>query len=59
MLLSVVEKQLSMRILRAVKMQMKMDLPGGGLAFSLPLGSVVGIGLAQMQAFQREVEEDL
>jgi nitrogen regulatory protein PII-like uncharacterized protein len=50
-LLCVVEKQLAMRILRAVKMQMKMDLPGGGLAFSLPLGSVVGIGLAQMQAF--------
>ncbi|EXI65148.1 MAG: hypothetical protein AW08_03420 [Candidatus Accumulibacter adjunctus] len=48
-----------MRILRAVKMQMKMDLPGGGLAFSLPLGSVVGIGLAQMQAFRREVEEGL
>jgi nitrogen regulatory protein PII len=59
LLLCVVEKQLAMRILRAVKMQMKMDLPGGGLAFSLPLGSVVGIGLAQMQAFRREVEEDL
>jgi hypothetical protein len=57
--LCVVEKQLAMRILRTVKMQMKMDLPGGGLAFSLPLGSVVGIGLAQMQTFQREVEEDL
>ena len=25
----------------------------------VPLGSVVGIGLAQMQAFRREVEEDL
>jgi hypothetical protein len=59
LLLCVVEKQLAMRILRSVKMQMKMDLPGGGLAFSLPLGSVVGIGLAQMQAFRREVEEDL
>ena len=60
LLLCVVEKQLAMRILRTVKMQMKMeDLPGGGLAFSLPLGSVVGIGLAQMQAFRREVEEEL
>jgi hypothetical protein len=29
LLLCVVEKQLAMRILRAVKMQMKMDLPGG------------------------------
>ena len=48
-----------MRILRAVKIEMKLDEPGGGLALSLPLGSVVGIGLAQMQAFRREVEEDL
>jgi nitrogen regulatory protein PII-like uncharacterized protein len=59
LLLCVVEKQLAMRILRTVKLQLKMDLPGGGLAFSLALGSVVGIGLAQMQAFQREVEDDL
>ncbi len=59
LLLCVVEKQLAMRILRTVKLQLKMDLSGGGLAFSLPLASVVGIGLAQMQAFQREVEEDL
>ncbi len=59
LLLCVVEKQLAMRILKTVKLQLKMDLSGGGLAFSLPLASVVGIGLAQMQAFQREVEEDL
>ena len=58
-LLCIAEKQLSMRILRAVKIEMKLDEPGGGLALSLPLGSVVGIGLAQMQAFRREVEEDL
>ena len=58
-LLCVVEKQLAMRILRSVKSEMKLDEPGGGLAFSLPLGSVVGIGLAQMQAFRREVEEEL
>ncbi|HOG03515.1 MAG TPA: hypothetical protein PLL14_06020, partial [Accumulibacter sp.] len=59
LLLCVVEKQLAMRILRSVKVQMKLDLPGGGLGFSLPLGSVIGIGLEQMLAFRREVEEDL
>ncbi len=59
LLLCVVEKQLAMRILRSVKIQMKLDLPGGGLGFSLPLGSVIGIGLEQMLAFRREVEEDL
>ena len=59
LLLCVVEKQLAMRILKAVKIEMKLDLPGGGLAFSLPLGNVVGIGLAQMETFRREVAEDL
>ena len=59
LLLCVVEKQLAMRILRAVKIEMKLDLPGGGLAFSLPLGSVVGIGLTQMETFRREVEDTL
>lgn len=59
LLLCVVEKQLAMRILRTVKNELKMDLPGGGLAFSLPLDSVVGIGLAQIQVFQREVADDL
>ncbi|MCM8594798.1 P-II family nitrogen regulator [Accumulibacter sp.] len=58
-LVCVVEKQLAMRILRAVKIEMKLDLPGGGLAFSLPVGSVVGIGLEQMEAFRREVEGEL
>lgn len=59
MLLCVVEKQLSMRILRTVKVEMKLDEPGAGLAFSVPLGSVVGIGLAQLASFRREVEDDL
>jgi len=59
LLLCVVEKQLATRILKAVKMQMKLDLPGGGLAFSLPLGSVVGIGLAQMETFRHGVEGQL
>ena len=58
-LLCVVEKQLAMRILKAVKIEMKLDLPGGGLAFSLPLGSVVGIGLAQLESFRREVADSL
>ncbi|WP_300455687.1 transcriptional regulator [Accumulibacter sp.] len=58
-LLCVVEKQMAMRILRSVKVEMKLDEPGGGLAFSLSLGSVVGISRAQLQAFRREVEEDL
>mgnify|MGYP000878701036 FL=1 len=59
LLLCVVEKQMAMRILKAVKIEMKLDLPGGGLAFSLPLGSVVGIGLTQMETFRREVEDTL
>ncbi|HMW18123.1 MAG TPA: transcriptional regulator [Accumulibacter sp.] len=59
LLLCVVEKQLAMRILRTVKIEMKLDQSGGGIAFSLPLGSVVGIGPGQLQAFQREVAEDL
>jgi len=59
LILCVVEKQLAMRILRTVKIELRLDLPGGGIAFSLPLGSVVGIGLAQLEAFQREVAEDL
>ena len=59
LLLCVVEKQLAMRILKAVKIEMKLDLPGGGLAFSLPLCNVIGIGLAQMETFRREVAEDL
>ena len=59
LLLCVVEKQLAMRILKAVKIEMKLDLPGGGLAFSLPLGSVVGIGLAQLETFRREVADTL
>ena len=48
-----------MRILKTVKIEMKLDLPGGGLAFSLPLGSVVGIGLAQLETFRREVADEL
>jgi hypothetical protein len=36
LLLCVVEKQLAMRILRSVKVQMKLDLPGGGLASRCP-----------------------
>ena len=59
LLLCVVEKQLSTRILKSVKVKLKLDLPGGGLAFSLPLGSVVGMGLAQMAAFRQEVEDEL
>jgi hypothetical protein len=59
LLLCIVEKQLAMRILKTVKIEMKLDLPGGGLAFSLPLGSVVGIGLAQMETFRREVADEL
>ena len=59
LLLCVVEKQLATRILKSVKVKLKLDLPGGGLAFSLPLGSVVGIGLAQMAAFRQEVEDEL
>ncbi|WP_291990342.1 hypothetical protein [Candidatus Accumulibacter sp. ACC007] len=59
LLLCVTEQQLAMRILRAVKLQMKLDLPGGGLAFSIALGSVVGIGLEQMKLFRRGVEDGL
>lgn len=59
LLLCVVEKQLAMRILRTVKIEMKLDQAGGGLAFSVPLGSIVGMGAAQLQAFQREVAEEL
>ena len=59
LLLCIVEKQLAMRILKTVKIEMKLDLPGGGLAFSLPLGSVVGIALAQMETFRREVADEL
>lgn len=57
LILCVVEKQLAMRILRAVKIELRLDLPGGGIAFSLPLGSVVGIGLEQLQSFRRGVED--
>ncbi|MGB4854297.1 MAG: hypothetical protein WBP37_01950 [Candidatus Dechloromonas phosphoritropha] len=59
LLLCVVEKQLAMSMLKAVKIEMKLDLSGGGLAFSLPLGSVIGIGLAQMESFRREVADTL
>jgi hypothetical protein len=59
LLLCVTEQQLAMRILRAVKLQMKLDLPGGGLAFSIALGSVVGIGLEQMKLFRDGVGEGL
>ncbi|WP_313953243.1 P-II family nitrogen regulator [Accumulibacter sp.] len=59
LLLCVTEQQLAMRILRAVKLHLKLDLPGGGLAFSVALGSVVGIGLEQMKLFRREVEDDI
>ena len=59
LLLCVVEKQLATRILKAVKVQLELDMPGGGLAFSLSLGSVVGIGLAQMALFRQEVEDEL
>ncbi len=59
LLLCIVEKQLATRILKAVKVKLEMDLPGGGLAFSLPLGTVVGIGLAQMALFRQEVEDEL
>ncbi|MBL8397573.1 MAG: transcriptional regulator [Candidatus Accumulibacter sp.] len=59
LLLCVVEKQLAMRILRSVKQQMEIDLSGSGLAFSLPLDSVVGIGAEQMLTFHRNVEEEL
>jgi nitrogen regulatory protein PII len=59
LMMCVVEKQLAMRILKAVKIEMKLDLPGGGLAFSLPLGSVVGIGMAQLESFRREVADSL
>ena len=59
LLLCVVEKQLAMRILRTIKMHLGLDLPGGGLAFSLALENVVGIGLEQLQTFRREVEDKL
>ena len=58
-MLCVTEQQLAMRILRSVKQQLALDLPGGGLAFSVALGSVVGIGLEQMKLFRREVEDGL
>ncbi|MBO3704372.1 MAG: hypothetical protein J5W83_17845 [Candidatus Accumulibacter sp.] len=59
LLLCVAEQQPSLRVLRAVESQMKLGLPGGVLAFSIALVSVVGIGLEQMKLFRRGVEDGL
>ncbi len=58
-LLCVVEKNLSVRILKQIKKQLELGTSGAGIAFSVPLENLVGLRLAQLQIFKKEVEENL
>lgn len=55
----VLEKRLSLKVLKALKEELDMDKGDSGVAFTLPLEHLAGIDLKQLNQFEEIVKEDI
>ncbi len=55
----VLEKSLSLKVLKALKIGLKMDEGDSGVAFTLPLEHVAGIDLKQINKFEETIKEEI
>lgn len=55
----VLEKRLSLKVLKALKTELDMDKGDGGVAFTLPLEHLAGIDMSQLNLFEENLKEDV
>jgi len=55
----ILEKSLSLKVLKALKNGMGMDKGDGGVAFTLPLEHLAGIDMTQLNLFEENLKEEL
>lgn len=58
-LLYVIEKRLAVKVLKAIKSHIELSKHGMGLAFTLPIEHLAGIGLKEIEKFSEEIKEDV
>ena len=59
MLICVVERTVGFKVLKKIKKELNMSEHGNGLAFSIPLGHLVGLDYKQIKVFEEEMEEKI
>jgi hypothetical protein len=57
-LLFVLEKRTSVKVMKALKKELKLDAEGKGMVMSLPIEHLAGIAPKQLQAFENKLKEE-
>ena len=59
LLVFVLERKLSMRVLRALNSELELQTDTRAIAFSVPVDHVAGIDLEQVRAFEESIKEEI
>ncbi len=57
-LLFVLEKRTSVKVMKALKRELKLDAEGKGMVMSLPIEHLAGIAPSQLAAFEEKLKEE-
>ncbi len=57
-LLFVLEKRTSVKVMKALKRELRLDAEGKGMVMSLPIEHLAGIAPKQLQAFENKLKEE-
>jgi nitrogen regulatory protein PII len=57
-LLFVLEKRTSMKVMKALKNELDLDNTGNGMVFTLPIDHLAGIPMKQLELFEKQLKEE-
>ncbi len=58
-LLFVLERKLSVKVLKAMRKELELDKEERGFAFTVPIEHLAGIDIKEVQLFQKEIEKEI
>lgn len=58
-LLFVLERKLSVKVLKALRKELELDKEERGFAFTVPVEHLAGINIKEVELFQKEIEKEI
>ncbi len=58
-LIFVLERKLSVKVLKALKKELELDREERGFAFTIPIEHLAGIDIKEVELFQKELEKEI
>ena len=58
-LIFVLERKLSVKVLKALHKELELDKKGRGLVFTVPIEHIAGIDIKEVELFQKEIEKEI